>query len=222
MVRALKTIGCAGLALAFWGGCSSSESDPDAAVETETHIPGPICWDLASTCHTVDPGMPGELHDCHVLGHESSEEECEPEHDRCLALCQAALDAASDGGAPEEDGGDPGAGGHPSDGGARDGGSGGSGTIPDAGADGSASGGSASGGGGAGGGGDGGSEHSGGSGGTDTGVRQCAELGTICHAVDDGDGPIHDCHTLGHDNDPEVCAENYTRCRELCLSAAEH
>lgn len=49
----------------------------------------------------------------------------------------------------------------------------------------------------------------------------CAALGELCHAVDDEDGPLHECHELGHVNDRAVCASEFDRCAELCLVARE-
>jgi hypothetical protein len=45
----------------------------------------------------------------------------------------------------------------------------------------------------------------------------CAALGELCHAVDDEDGPTHECHELGHVNDAEVCSERFDECATLCL-----
>jgi hypothetical protein len=49
----------------------------------------------------------------------------------------------------------------------------------------------------------------------------CAALGELCHAVDDEDGPLHDCHELGHVNDSAVCAAEFDHCAEICLAARE-
>jgi hypothetical protein len=49
----------------------------------------------------------------------------------------------------------------------------------------------------------------------------CASLGELCHAVDDQDGPLHECHELGHVNDQAVCAGEFDRCAGLCLAARE-
>jgi hypothetical protein len=69
-----------------------------------------------------------------------------------------------------------------------------------------------------------GSGGSGGSGGGDTelGLAMCRALGSLCHAVDDGDGPLADCHDLGHAADPEACVEGFQSCIDLCLEAEEH
>jgi hypothetical protein len=48
----------------------------------------------------------------------------------------------------------------------------------------------------------------------------CEGLGELCHEVDPGSGPIHDCHEGGHDGDPLWCAENALRCRALCTPDA--
>lgn len=49
----------------------------------------------------------------------------------------------------------------------------------------------------------------------------CAALGELCHAVDDEDGPTHECHELGHVNDPEICMEQFDDCATLCLAKRE-
>ncbi|HEY6080857.1 MAG TPA: hypothetical protein VIW29_18715 [Polyangiaceae bacterium] len=60
---------------------------------------------------------------------------------------------------------------------------------------------------------------SGGAGGAEEPAKDpyCAALGELCHAVDDEDGPTHDCHELGHVNDPEICAASFDECATLCL-----
>ncbi|MEZ4393223.1 MAG: hypothetical protein R3A48_19230 [Polyangiales bacterium] len=55
----------------------------------------------------------------------------------------------------------------------------------------------------------------------DAAPNPCEGLGGLCHEVDPGDGPIHDCHEGGHDGDPTWCAANGARCRALCLAAAD-
>lgn len=64
---------------------------------------------------------------------------------------------------------------------------------------------------------------SGGMGGESHGASaaQCEAIGELCHPVDDGDGPLHECHDLGHIGDPEVCAERFDDCITMCLAAAE-
>jgi hypothetical protein len=52
----------------------------------------------------------------------------------------------------------------------------------------------------------------------DTGFS-CASLGSLCHDVDPGSGPIHDCHEGGHDANPAWCAANAERCYQLCTAA---
>lgn len=49
----------------------------------------------------------------------------------------------------------------------------------------------------------------------------CQGLGELCHEVDPGSGPLHDCHEGGHDGNPAWCAANAARCRMLCLAAAD-
>lgn len=49
----------------------------------------------------------------------------------------------------------------------------------------------------------------------------CVALGELCHPVDDGDGPLHDCHELGHESDPAVCRAAFDECSSACLAALE-
>ena len=64
------------------------------------------CTDIIDACHTVDPGT-GPISVCHELAHELVEADCEPVHDDCVALCEAApdVDAAVDEGDAGADGG---------------------------------------------------------------------------------------------------------------------
>jgi hypothetical protein len=49
----------------------------------------------------------------------------------------------------------------------------------------------------------------------------CAALGELCHPVDDSDGPLHECHEVGHIGNPAHCAAEFDRCAALCLAARE-
>lgn len=49
----------------------------------------------------------------------------------------------------------------------------------------------------------------------------CAALGELCHPVDDHDGPLHECHELGHENDAAACAKAFEACSTQCLAARE-
>lgn len=49
----------------------------------------------------------------------------------------------------------------------------------------------------------------------------CAALGELCHAVDDSDGPLHDCHEVGHVGNAAACAAEFDACATLCLAARE-
>lgn len=48
---------------------------------------------------------------------------------------------------------------------------------------------------------------------------KCAALGELCHEVDDKNGPLHDCHELGHDGDAAACAAGFDACATKCLAA---
>jgi hypothetical protein len=52
------------------------------------------------------------------------------------------------------------------------------------------------------------------------GVIMCAEIGTYCHAYDEGTGLGAECHETGHQGDPEACAAIYDECIAFCRSDA--
>lgn len=56
----------------------------------------------------------------------------------------------------------------------------------------------------------------------DSGNTMCAELGTYCHAFDEGTGLGAECHEAGHTGDEAVCAEMYDECIAFCQSDAGH
>jgi len=47
----------------------------------------------------------------------------------------------------------------------------------------------------------------------------CVALGELCHEVDDVDGPLHDCHEVGHEGVAAACAEQFDNCATECLAA---
>jgi len=49
----------------------------------------------------------------------------------------------------------------------------------------------------------------------------CAALGELCHPVDDGNGPLHECHEVGHVGNAAKCAAEFDDCATLCLAARE-
>jgi hypothetical protein len=168
----------------------SCSPDGSEAEEAGYHEPGPICYEVVRNCHYADYGEPGEVHDCHALGHEGTEPGCAAQRDRCIDVCaKRRLELGIDiHGKP----------------------------LVDAGADARTDAGS---------GGDGASADSGhvvqdarpvtkdaplG------GLQQCIRLGSVCHKVDPGSGPIHDCHGIGHAEEIPECEANYSRCIALC------
>jgi hypothetical protein len=50
---------------------------------------------------------------------------------------------------------------------------------------------------------------------------KCLALGELCHPVDDKDGPLHECHELGHEGDATACAAAFDDCATKCLAARE-
>ena len=54
---------------------------------------------------------------------------------------------------------------------------------------------------------------------TDAGPRDpvCALIGSRCHPYDDHDGGVgHQCHEIGHANDPVTCAARQVECLAAC------
>ncbi len=47
----------------------------------------------------------------------------------------------------------------------------------------------------------------------------CEGLGSTCHPVDPGDGPLHECHEVGHSGDQAQCAEQRAECIQGCGEA---
>jgi hypothetical protein len=53
----------------------------------------------------------------------------------------------------------------------------------------------------------------------DSGNTMCAEIGTYCHAFDEGTGLGAQCHETGHAGDEAACAAIYDECIAFCHSA---
>jgi uncharacterized repeat protein (TIGR04052 family) len=51
------------------------------------------------------------------------------------------------------------------------------------------------------------------------GSALCTTLGSLCHPVDTGSGPLHDCHELGHAENAAACFERGRECFDLCSEA---
>jgi hypothetical protein len=238
----------ASLAVVASGGCQA-DSVGDGSIGPDAGMPhgepGARCRELARTCHPKDDGTPGELHDCHSLGHEGPEARCVVEYERCIVLCggtpsypDAAVEASSSTAVDvprAADASGPGA----ADGGAR--------TRPDAAAPDAAIL-------------DGGTTVPAGEAHTCAdvadacrlvdpgtgpvhdcvalegasesvcaarlgrcaslcGATLCVRLGSVCHEVDPGAGPIHDCHDLGHSGTDVDCFLGAVRCLSLCQAA---
>ena len=47
-------------------------------------------------------------------------------------------------------------------------------------------------------------------------VSACSDLGSTCHVVDPGSGPLHECHELGHGGDEAACTVGRAACVEAC------
>jgi hypothetical protein len=47
----------------------------------------------------------------------------------------------------------------------------------------------------------------------------CAALGELCHIVGEEEGPVHDCHELGHIGNGPDCEAGFSECATLCVAA---
>jgi len=47
----------------------------------------------------------------------------------------------------------------------------------------------------------------------------CAGLGSTCHVVDPGSGPLHECHELGHGGNAQACSLGRASCIDACGAA---
>jgi hypothetical protein len=172
-------------------GCSSDRTVGGAEQPVGSGPPGDVCDELAHVCHYVDFGSPGDIHECHALGHNGPEARCIAESDRCTTLCRSAAADVTDTGANVAEPPSASVNGSPD---ASFGPDGGPSTPPsrrDAGVVPS----------------------------RDAGLsprQKCTAIANRCHAVDPGSGPIHECHDLGHDESPGPCERNYERCLALC------
>lgn len=45
----------------------------------------------------------------------------------------------------------------------------------------------------------------------------CSAILEACHPLDEGTGPIHDCHDLSHDGTEETCAPRKAECLAVCV-----
>ena len=54
----------------------------------------------------------------------------------------------------------------------------------------------------------------------DDGDPFCRALAALCDGLDE-DGPLNDCHELGHDANANACREGFDECAALCLAARE-
>lgn len=55
-------------------------------------------------------------------------------------------------------------------------------------------------------------------------THHCQDIINVCHDVDPGTGPAHDCHETAHDGDEAACEPMRDECVSLCesLSPVEH
>ncbi len=184
-----------GLALGFYAGCtgSSSETPVDNA-----------CEGIIEACHTKDDGSVENINDCHTVGHDGVEADCQAQYQDCVALCDAAPEVAGhDDGQTDDGHADTGHADTGHDDGATSGTShadDGSTTMDVPGTTGGTDGGSS----------DGGASTSG----DDASNANCDDLGSGCHDVP-GEIPQM-CHDVGHDGDEMACAEIWLQCVEAC------
>jgi hypothetical protein len=54
-----------------------------------------------------------------------------------------------------------------------------------------------------------------------SGDAKCEEIAELCHEVDDGNGPLHDCHVMAEAGNTETCLASYDDCFTRCTAAHE-
>jgi hypothetical protein len=57
------------------------------------------------------------------------------------------------------------------------------------------------------------------SGGASDGAQKCEEIAELCHPVDPGDGPLHECHEQSEVGNASKCLEIYDSCIAQCQAA---
>jgi hypothetical protein len=108
----LSILGAVALATAVIGSAVATGCDGD---DDHSHSHGtsggghtssyPDCNAIIEACHEVDVGE-GPIHDCHDKAHAAtSEADCTPIKDNCLAICSAAKNDAGGGSSSGEDSG---------------------------------------------------------------------------------------------------------------------
>ena len=179
-----------GLALGLYAGCS--QASDEAPIDD-------ACEAIIDACHTKDDGSVQAINDCHTVGHDGVDADCQAQHDDCVALCGAAPevgnhdDGQTDGGHDDAATDDA-----PSTSGSAD--DDGTTTTADAGTTGTDSTGSTDG--------------TDSTGADDASNANCADLGSGCHDVP---GRIPQmCHDVGHDGDEMACAQIWEQCVEAC------
>jgi hypothetical protein len=80
------------LSLIAFGSCARAPAyrSPDAAVAD-----GGACEEIASSCHEHDSES-GLAHECHLLGHDGSQQQCQARRSVCWNECHSALRGAPD------------------------------------------------------------------------------------------------------------------------------
>lgn len=92
------------LTLVFAVACGDDDVADDDDDTDEHTSEYPACAAIIEACHPVDTGD-GDIAECHSTAHgASSNAVCEPEQERCVALCEAAA-GDDDDDATEEDAG---------------------------------------------------------------------------------------------------------------------
>lgn len=76
----------------LFNACDSHSHDESGSHTQGAHTsPYPACQAIIDACHEHDVGDPGTIHDCHEKGHSAtSDADCEPSKDSCIAVCSAA------------------------------------------------------------------------------------------------------------------------------------
>lgn len=72
-----------------WGLCLALVTVVACHGDDDHHHGGAgACGQIVAACHDIDPGT-GPISECHALGHDEVESDCEPQLTACLAVCVA-------------------------------------------------------------------------------------------------------------------------------------
>lgn len=88
MTKALRCIAlCLIAAAPIVGAACSSDDESDGEQHNDSHEGA--CAEIEEACAPKDDGSDQAVADCHDLGHDTPEAECEAQEDACITLCNS-------------------------------------------------------------------------------------------------------------------------------------